>query len=724
MSLSEESVMHHAIRLVNDIQDFFARTGKPISFDLPQIVVVGSQSAGKSSVLENFVGREFLPRGSGIVTRRPLILQLVRSKEEEYAEFIHRPGHRFEDFDNVRREIEEETERLTGKNKGISDVPINLKVYSPSVLDLTLVDLPGMIRIPVGNQPEDIEQRTEEMIMSFIKNENSLILAVTPANTDIATSDAIKLARSVNPDGRRTIGVLSKLDLMDEGTDARDILENITVNTDSQHRFGVVNRSQKDIDRQKSLGEALKSERNFFEKHHAYRHMANRHGTPFLQKYLNEQLTHHIKTVLPGLRTNIQESLLSLDGELKRYHEKPENVVSFNKLILSMSAKVKEEFEKTMGDVSSRLGTVEMKKMCIGHIIKNLFDKDFQNDTERNSAVNELDFRRTIIRAIENTNGLRVGFFTPAKAFETVVQWQVERLVAPCHDVVEKVLDELKKPIRKLFEIMSQFPAMERFAYQRSLDFLKENTKKAKSQIDLLVHLEKSYMETKHKNLHGPKFNKDDVLLDQDHVSFEMDGDYDDRHVIITRTEYQMTDGDDFNGQLSNALLRTIRRGGHTRLEFIPEGRQIVDESDTIKLNLTEADSCKWFDAFISAGFYFRRGEPKDEDDGTVIREYVMSDNYVVSQVELVRQMVREYMEIVVKTLRSIVPKIVVAMIIDKQIEFFTTELPSELLAEGEKLYEEDPSVATKRQAIMEQMELCKDIMKVFEEVENIRSEC
>ncbi|KAK0405594.1 hypothetical protein QR680_018074 [Steinernema hermaphroditum] len=723
MSLSEESVMRHAIPLVNEIQDFFAKASKPISFDLPQIVVVGSQSAGKSSVLENFVGREFLPRGSGIVTRRPLVLQLVRS-QEEFAEFIHRPGDRFQNFDDVRREIEEETERLTGKNKGISDVPINLKIYSPYVLDLTLVDLPGMIRIPVGDQPEDIEQRTEEMIMSFIGKENSLILAVTPANTDIATSDAIKLARSVDPDGRRTIGVLSKLDLMDEGTDARGILENKTLPLKRGY-IGVVNRSQKDIDGQKSLGEALKSERSFFKKHHAYRHMANRHGTSFLQKYLNEQLTHHIKTVLPGLRTNIQESLITLDVELKRYHEKPENAVSFNKLILSMSAKVKEEFEKTMGDVSTRLGTVEMKKPCIGHIIKNLFEKDFKKNTERNSEIVEVEFRRTILTAIRNTNGLRAGFFTPAKAFETVIQWQVERLVVPCHDVVEKVYDELKKTIRKLFKMMSQFPMMERFASQLSLDFLEENTKKAKSQIDLLIHLEKSYMETKHKDLQGAKFNNDDVLLDQSNVSFELNGHEHEKRVIITRTEYQMTEWENFKVKLSNALLRTIKGvNGYKRLEFIPEGRRHVDESKTIKHNLTEADNYKWFNAFVSAGFYFRKGDPRIEDDGTVIEEYVISDSSVVSQVELVRQMVHEYMEIVVKTLRSIVPKIVVAMMIDKQIDFFTTELPSELLIEAEKLHEEDPSVATERQACMEQMRLCKNVMKVFEKIESIRSEC
>jgi replication fork clamp-binding protein CrfC len=75
-------------------------------------------------------------------------------------------------------------------------------------------------------QPADIEQQIREMCLQYIANPNSIVLAVTPANTDIANSDALKLAREVDPEGLRTIGVLTKIDLMDPGTDASDILMN------------------------------------------------------------------------------------------------------------------------------------------------------------------------------------------------------------------------------------------------------------------------------------------------------------------------------------------------------------------------------------------------------------------------------------------------------------------------------------------------------------------
>ncbi len=135
-------------------------------------VVVGSQSAGKSSVLENIVGRDFLPRGSGIVTRRPLILQLINVPGEdsgddalagyrnptqaalnEWAEFHHIPNRRFNDFGDVKREIENETARVAGSNKGINRQPINLKIFSPHVLNLTLVDLPGLTKVSPKHCP-------------------------------------------------------------------------------------------------------------------------------------------------------------------------------------------------------------------------------------------------------------------------------------------------------------------------------------------------------------------------------------------------------------------------------------------------------------------------------------------------------------------------------------------------------------------------------------------
>ena len=98
-----------------------------------------------------------------------------------------------------------------------------------SVVNLTLVDLPGMVKVPSQGQPADIVKKIDDIILEYIGNENCLILAVTPANIDLVTSDALVMARSRDPMGKRTIGVLTKLDMMGKGTNAREVLLNKVV---------------------------------------------------------------------------------------------------------------------------------------------------------------------------------------------------------------------------------------------------------------------------------------------------------------------------------------------------------------------------------------------------------------------------------------------------------------------------------------------------------------
>lgn len=136
---------------------------------------------------------------------------------DDWGVFLHTKNKVYRDFDEIRSEIENETDRMAGNNKGICPEPINLKIYSTKVVNLTLVDLPGITKVPVGDQPEDIESQIKELVVKYISNPNSIILAVVTANTDMATSESLKIAKDVDPDGRRTLAVVTKLDLMDAG---------------------------------------------------------------------------------------------------------------------------------------------------------------------------------------------------------------------------------------------------------------------------------------------------------------------------------------------------------------------------------------------------------------------------------------------------------------------------------------------------------------------------
>jgi len=310
--------MEPLIQVVNQIQDVFGKCGVGSwSLDLPQITVVGAQSSGKSSVMESIVGLDFLPRGTGVVTRRPILMQLIQVPKgtKPYAEFLHLPGKLFEDFNEVMAEIERDTQRVAGGNKMVNPKSINLKIYSPNVLDLTLVDLPGLTKVPVGDQPDDIEKLIRAMVYSFVEKKNALILAVHAANTDLATCDALQIARRVDPTGARTIGVVTKLDLMDEGTNALDVLTNKTIPL--RHGYvGVVNRSQANIKANQALEVSRKEEEEFFAKHEAYSHIARHHGSRVLAKKLSQLLLQHIRETLPDIRNQLTTKLSQVHAEL------------------------------------------------------------------------------------------------------------------------------------------------------------------------------------------------------------------------------------------------------------------------------------------------------------------------------------------------------------------------------------------------------------------------
>lgn len=232
----------------------------------------------------------------------------------EYGVFQHKKNEKFTNFHKIRDEIEAETIRLVGNSEKISNELISLRIFSPNVLDLTLIDLPGMTRIPVGEQPPDIGEQIKEMILGFIRQKNCLILAVSPANYEATNSDALTLAREVDPEGLRTYGVITQLDLMNPGTDARKMLDGKIVPLRRGY-IGVVNRSQADIDGNKDMAKALEDERAFFKNHEAYCDIAHRSGTKYLQEKLNREFIHHIRDTLPSLETETRTKMESLEGQ-------------------------------------------------------------------------------------------------------------------------------------------------------------------------------------------------------------------------------------------------------------------------------------------------------------------------------------------------------------------------------------------------------------------------
>lgn len=504
--------MEALIPVINKLQDVFNTVGSD-AIHLPQIIVLGSQSSGKSSVIESLVGKSFLPRGTGIVTRRPLILQLVYCPKddrenrsaidgtievEDWGVFLHAKDKIFKDFDKIRLEIEEETNRIAGSNKGICPEPINLKIYSTKVVNLTLVDLPGITKVPVGDQPPDIEQQIRELVLKYIANPNSIILAVVTANTDMATSESLAIAKDVDPDGRRTLAVVTKLDLMDAGTDAIDILCGRVIPV-KLGIIGVVNRSQQDIMNNKTIKDSLKDEATFLQS--KYPTLAGRNGTPYLAKTLNRLLMHHIRDCLPDLKTRVNLMISQYQSLLSSYGE---DISDKSKTLLQIITKFASAYCSTIEGTARNIETTEL---CGGARICYIFHETFGRTLDSIHPLAGLT-KMDILTAIRNANGPRPALFVPEVSFELLVKRQIRRLEEPSLRCVELIHEEMQRIIQhcgnEVQQEMLRFPKL----YEKIVDvvtqLLRRRLPTTNTMVENLVAIELAYINTKH-----PDFYRD-----------------------------------------------------------------------------------------------------------------------------------------------------------------------------------------------------------------------
>ncbi|XP_051552325.1 dynamin-1a [Myxocyprinus asiaticus] len=740
--------MEDLIPLVNRMQDAFSAIGQNADLDLPQIAVVGGQSAGKSSVLENFVGRDFLPRGSGIVTRRPLVLQLINCPTE-YAEFLHCKGKKFTDFDEIRQEIEAETDRVTGQNKGISPVPINLRVYSPNVLNLTLVDLPGMTKVPVGDQPADIEHQIRDMIMQFVTKENCLLLAVSPANSDLANSDALKIAKEVDPQGQRTIGVITKLDLMDEGTDARDILENKLLPLRRGY-IGVVNRSQKDIDGKKDINAAMAAERKFFLSHPSYRHLADRMGTPYLQKVLNQQLTNHIRDTLPGLRAKLQSQLLSIEKEVEEYKNfRPDDPSRKTKALLQMVQQFSVDFDKRIEGSGDQIDTYELSG---GARINRIFHERFPFELVK-MEFDEKELRKEISYAIKNIHGIRTGLFTPDMAFETIVKRQISKIKEPCQKCVDMVISELVNTVRQCTKKLAQYPLLREEMERIVTQHIRDRESRTKEQVLLLIDIELAYMNTNHEDFIGfanaqqrsNQMSKKKAAGNQDEIMVIrkgwltinnigiMKGGAKEYWFVLTAESLSWYKDDEekekkYMLQVDNLKLRDVEKGfmssKHIFALFNTEQRNVYKDYRQLELACeSQEDVDGWKASFLRAGVYPERVVEKEKSDTS---EENGSDGFMHSmdpqlerQVETIRNLVDSYMAIVNKTVRDLMPKTIMHLMIINTKEFINAELLAQLYSCSDQntLMEESAEQAQRRDEMLRMYFALKEALNIIGDI-------
>jgi GTP-binding protein EngB required for normal cell division len=494
--------LRKVINLVDELRDI----GVQQYIKLPRIAVLGTQSSGKSSLLESIVGLDFLPRGDGVVTRRPLELRLAHigtADQPPYAIFDVQKDVKYTDFDKVREKIEKLTDEVAGKNKGIVDDPIILNVYSNSCPDLTLIDLPGITRIPLANsdQKEDVEKITKNMAATYCKDPRTIILCVVPANQDMSTSDGLQMARELDPSGERTIGVITKIDIMDKGTNAKKGLLGQEIPLKLGF-VGVKGRSQQDINDKMRVKRALELEKQFFATHAVYSTMPPGHcGTDNLTARLTKVFFNHIKRSLPEVLKEINIKIKDCEERLKILGT-PLPSTSKEKLHLlwNMITSFVENFKNTLKGKYDAKHSKSLKiagdlsggakiKMMFGELYGTYLDSTYKATADYSD--------RDIEKAIIMHEGNTIPGFPSFDAFLFLLQPLLDRLKEPAIELMNTVyqfLEELAQGIMtKLFVRFPQLTDMIGESVTKVLQKERDNTRRL---VESIIEAEQQYLFT------------------------------------------------------------------------------------------------------------------------------------------------------------------------------------------------------------------------------------
>ncbi|XP_025236083.1 interferon-induced GTP-binding protein Mx1 [Theropithecus gelada] len=433
------------VRPCIDLIDSLRALGVEQDLALPAIAVIGDQSSGKSSVLEALSGVA-LPRGSGIVTRCPLVLKLKKLvNEDEWRGKVSYQDYETEilDASEVEEEINKAQNTIAGEGMGISHELITLEISSRDVPDLTLIDLPGITRVAVGNQPPDIGYKIKTLIRKYIQRQETINLVVVPSNVDIATTEALSMAQEVDPEGDRTIGILTKPDLVDKGTEDKvvDVVRNLVFHLKKGYMI-VKCRGQQEIQDQLSLSEALQREKIFFEDHPHFRDLLEegKATIPCLAEKLTSELIAHICKSLPLLENQIKESHQGITEELQKYgvdipedeNEKMffliDKINAFNQDITALI-----QGEETVGEDDSRLFTRLRREFHKWGII-------IENNLQEGHKITSRKMQK-----FENQyRGRELPGFVNYRTFETIVKQQIKALEEPAVTMLHTVTDMVR----------------------------------------------------------------------------------------------------------------------------------------------------------------------------------------------------------------------------------------------------------------------------------------
>lgn len=322
------------LQLLDEI-DKLRAVGLQEIVSLPQLVVCGDQSSGKSSVLEAITEVPF-PRKETLCTRFATEIVLRRAATQKVAvsivpdasrpmveaDALRRFDGKLKDLDDLPRVAEEATQAMGINQSGnaFSKDVLSIEISGPDRPQLTLVDLPGLIHSENKAQTTHDVELVWQLVSSYIENKRTIILAVVTAKNDYANQIILKRAREVDRDGNRTLGIITKPDTLHPGSESEAEFVDLAQNEDSvvQFRLGwhiLKNRSYEVKDC--SFSERNRSESSFFDEGAWSKLSKDVVGVDSLRRRLSALLLDHIRSELPSVCREVKEKLLKCEKDLK-----------------------------------------------------------------------------------------------------------------------------------------------------------------------------------------------------------------------------------------------------------------------------------------------------------------------------------------------------------------------------------------------------------------------
>ncbi|XP_053505840.1 interferon-induced GTP-binding protein Mx1-like isoform X2 [Ictalurus furcatus] len=456
MSASLSEQYEEKVRPYIDLIDSLRPLGVEKDLALPAIAVIGDQSSGKSSVLEALSGVA-LPRGGDVVTRCPLELKMKKSRQKDFwhGKIKYKDIERdIADPADVERWIRKAQNEIAG-TLGMSDELISLEVTSTNAPDLTFIDLPGIVRVPVEGQPEDIGEQIKSLMKKFITKQDTIILVVVPCNVDITTTEALKMAQKIDLLGERTIGILTKPDLVDKGKEDEvvSVINNDIIFLTKGYTVVRCQGQQEVVDRI-SLYEAIEKEKHFFIEHPHFRmpYKAGKATIPKLAENLTLELVLHIEKSLPQLKEQIQLMLAETQTELDRYNSgpptDPEQWMEF--LTDKITAFTQDAINITIGEETKSVPHVN-----IYSTLRREFN-DWKTDLDKRGKTFNKGIEKEVKEYEEKYRGRELPGFINYKTFEIILKDQIKQLEKPAIRRMKDISDFIRNEFIQLAQ--SNFP--------------------------------------------------------------------------------------------------------------------------------------------------------------------------------------------------------------------------------------------------------------------------